>query len=116
VDEYMEQLKWTNGEPYERSRRLPKTETQEEYKKEFETAAYSSALHHDENTWDILNQTMAHKREQLELKIADRDLVQQCGNNPFMTNNNYVNDIAIRDQYLKPINTSTFEKSGAKST
>jgi len=111
----MEQLKWTNGEPYERSRRLPKSPSQEEYKKEIETAAYSSALHHDENTWDILNQDMAHKREQLELKIADRDLVQQCGNNPFMTNNNYVDDIAIRDQYLKPINTSTFEKSGAKS-
>ncbi len=116
VDEYMEHLKWTNGEPYERSRRLPKSPSQEEYKKEIEDAAYSSALHHDENTWDILNQDMAHKRENLDLKIADRDLVHQCGNNPFMTNNNYVNDIAIRDQYLKPINTSTFEKSGAKSS
>lgn len=115
--------KWTLGEPYERSRRLnrenqPQSETIEnenhEFSKEIEQSAYTTSLHHDENTWDILNQSLyeqgfrqSNKRELLDDKIAHRDLVQQIGFNPFLTNqSNYVDDIAIRDQYLKPISTT----------
>ena len=52
--------KWTKGEPYERSRRIFKEQSDkdiEKFNKEIETSAYSTALNHDENTWDILNQT-----------------------------------------------------------
>jgi hypothetical protein len=31
----------------------------EEFSKSVETSAYTSALHYDENTWDILNQSIA---------------------------------------------------------
>ena len=108
--------KWTEGEPYERSRRIIKSvdvPQNEKFSKELETSAYSSSLHHDENTWDILNQHAAlngfrvsNKREDLDTKIADRDLVQQCGFNPFLSDNNYINDISVRDQFLKPVNTT----------
>jgi hypothetical protein len=110
------ELKWTNKEPYERSRRLKPGETIENpnFSKEVETNAYSNALNHDEHTWDILNQSsvgvafkVSNKREELDNKIADRQLVQQIGYNPFLGNNDYVTDIAIRDQFLKPINTKT---------
>ena len=53
--------KWTKGEPYERSRRIFKEQEEkdsEKFNKEIEKSAYSSALNHDENTWDILNQTL----------------------------------------------------------
>jgi len=107
--------KWTKGEPYERSRRLKHVQELEnkEFSKGVEEAAYTSSLNHDENTWEILNQTIAgsgfkvsYKREELDSKIAGRDMIQQIGFNPFLGEQNYVNDITIRDQFLKPINTT----------
>ena len=107
--------KWTKGEPYERSRRLKHVQKieNEEFSREMESSAYSSSLHHDENTWDILNQSIANngfkvsnKREELDSKIATRELTQQIGFNPFLGENSYINDITIRDQFLKPINTT----------
>jgi len=113
-------LKWTDGLPYERSRRM-KHQIQmenEEFSKSMETTAYTSSLHHDENTWDILNQSLSgagfkvsNKREELGDKLANREMVQQIGFNPFLGQSNYVDDISIRDQFLKPINTTQGEKS-----
>ncbi len=96
--------KWTKGEPYERTRRTYKQQLEEDTK-EIETSAYTSSLHHDENTWDILNIQSSNKREDLGAKIAERAPVQQCGFNPFLTSNNYVNAIG---EY--PLNT-TIEKT-----
>ena len=114
--------KWTNGQPYERSRRLKHVQEIEnkEFSKEVEKSAYSSSLHHDENTWDILNNNLSNmgfkatlplvkssnKREEMDLKMADRGLTQQIGFNPFLGENSYVNDISVRDHFLKPINTT----------
>ena len=108
--------KWTKGEPYERSKRIFKETEQidnEKFNKEIEKSAYSTSLNHDEYTWDILNQNssgngfkVSNKREDLDLKIADRELVQQIGGNPFLSDTNYVDDIATRDNFLKPVNTT----------
>jgi hypothetical protein len=107
--------KWTNGEPYERSRRLKHVQELEskQFSKEMDSAAYTSSLNHDENTWELLNQQAANngfkvsnKREELDTKIASREMVQQIGFNPFLNDNSYVNDISIRDQFLKPVNTT----------
>jgi hypothetical protein len=113
-------LKWTDGKPYERSRRM-KHQIQienEEFSKNMETSAYSSSLHHDEHTWDILNQShsgagfkVSNKREELGDKLANREMVQQIGFNPFLGESNYINDISVRDQFLKPVNTTQGEKS-----
>ena len=110
--------KWTKGEPYERSRRLKHVEEYEnkKFSKEMESSAYTTSLNHDENTWDILNQTtdgslfkVSSKREDLDTKISDRGLTQQIGFNPFLGENSYINDVAVRDQFLKPINTTQGE-------
>jgi len=114
--------KWSKGEIYEKSKRNINNQNnlknnneinELECLKEQEKTAYSSSLNYDENTWDILNQEVAlngfkisNKREDLDLKIADRDLVQQIGYNPFLSDTNYVDDILIRDKFLKPINTT----------
>jgi hypothetical protein len=107
--------KWSDGKPYERSMRMKLASEMEtkKFTKEVEESAYSSALNYDENTWDMLNQTLygsgfkvSNKREELDTKIAGRELVQQIGSNPFLGDQNYVDDIAIRDQFLKPINTT----------
>lgn len=107
--------KWTKGEPYERSRRKQINKNEDDICdniKQIENSAYTSSLNYDENTWDILNQSIydgfkkENKREELDFKIADRELVQQIGYNPFLNNSSYINDIQIRDQFLKPLNTS----------
>lgn len=105
--------KWSNGEPYERTRRFKHTQELEntQFSQEMEKSAYTSSLNHDENTWEILNKThsgftVSNKREELDTKISGRDLVQQIGFNPFLGENSYVNDVSIRDNFLKPINTT----------
>ena len=107
--------KWTKGEPYERSRRLKHVQELEnkQYSKEMDESAYTSSLNHDENTWDLLNQSVANsgfkvsnKREELDSKMAGRDMLQQIGFNPFLGENNYIDDISVRDQFLKPVNTT----------
>jgi len=113
--------KWSNGIPYKKSKRVTKNDTTEEeyveeqdelFSRKVEESAYSTSLNHDENTWDILNQglyngfTQSNKREALDDKIANRELVQQKGFNPFLNDSNYVEDISNSDMYLKPINTT----------
>jgi hypothetical protein len=111
--------KWTDGQPYERSRRL-KHQIQmenEEFSKNMDKSAYTSSLNHDENTWEILNQSISgsgfkvsNKREELGDKLANREMIQQIGFNPFLGQTNYADDISIRDQFLKPINTTQGDK------
>jgi hypothetical protein len=105
--------KWTNGQPYERSRRLKHVQELEnkEFTEKMETSAYSSSLFHDENTWDILNNKevmfkVSNKREELDSKMSDRGFIKQIGFNPFLGDNSYINDVAVRDQFLKPVNTT----------
>ncbi len=111
----MNSWKWSKGESYEKSKRIIKNETilEEEINlSKIEKDAYTSSLNHDENTWDILNQSIyndfkqSNKREDLDSKIADRELVQQIGVNPFLNQTNYIDDIATRDMFLKPKNTT----------
>jgi hypothetical protein len=131
--------KWTIGEPYERSKRrvysnnndenininelnvneLNVNELNELNRKQTENA-YTSSLNYDENTWDILNQSIANdgfkisnKREELGTKMADRELLKQIGYNPFLGENNYVDNISISDQFLKPVNTTTEKENNA---
>lgn len=112
--------KWTDGKPYERSRRMKHQIEMEnqEFSKNMDKSAYTSSLNHDENTWEILNQSLSgsgfkvsNKREELGDKLANREMIQQIGFNPFLGQTNYADDIAIRDQYLKPINTTQGEKN-----
>jgi hypothetical protein len=118
--------KWSNGQPYKKSKRPTKNVITEEeqfvdqdeiFSKNIEESAYSTSLNHDENTWDILNQgflKQSSKRETLDNKIADRELVQQKGFNPFLNESNYVEDISNSDMYLKPMNT-TLEREKNKT-
>ena len=46
------------------------------------------------------------RRETLDNKISDRELVSQRGTNPYSMQTSYVNDVVTRDMFLKPINTT----------
>ena len=110
-------LKWTDGKPYERTRRMKQQEIQqnkdEEFSQQIEKSAHESSLNHDENTWEILNQHLSgegfkvsNKREEIGDKLAHREMIQQIGFNPFLGQSNYVDDITKCDQFLKPVNTT----------
>ena len=107
--------KWTKGEAYERSRRIPNNsipvDNSNELGKTMEELAYSSSLHHDENTWEILNQSFngfrsTNKRADTDKRLAERDMIAQVNMNPYLVNNNYVEDIDVHSNFLKPQSTN----------
>jgi hypothetical protein len=104
--------KWTKGENYERSKRLAKESIDENLTKVIEQTAYESSLNHDESSWDLVNNLNNgfinfNKREDTDKKLAERQMMSQINMNPYLTNNDYVNDISIRDSFLKPLSTNT---------
>ena len=123
--------KWVKGETYQKSKRPIITKKDEsstnqidldQLNKDHQLGAYTSSLNYDENTWDILNQSVSqngfqnsNSREELDSKISNRQLVQQVGTNPFFDEKDYVDNVSIRDQYMKPINTTTDDNTKNKS-
>ncbi len=124
---YRMEWKWTHGGSYVRSKRQYNARNDNanndnninhdvndaKFNKEIEKSAYTTALNHDENTWDILNNIQSqgqkfedfrqvNKREDTDKKLAERDLMCQVSMNPYLTTNNYLNDVANRDTFLKP--------------
>jgi len=106
--------KWTKGENHDRSKRIYKTEINENFNKEIESTAFETSLNHDENTWEILNNSLFdknfvqfNKREDTDQKLSERQMVCQINMNPYLTNNSYVNDLTVHDQFLKPVSTNS---------
>ena len=94
--------KWTLGIPYYQSARPEKQVEIENCVQELDTQ--QSAI--KQSFIDGFDEP-TNKREELDNRVADRELVQQRGANPFLTSQStYVNDIIVRDMFLKPINTS----------
>jgi hypothetical protein len=93
--------KWTLGIPYYQSPRPEKQVETKNHVQELDTQ--QSAI----NQSFVEGFEPTNKREELDNRVADRELVQQIGANPFLTSqSSYVNDIVVRDMFLKPINTT----------
>jgi hypothetical protein len=104
--------KWRKGEPYDKSLRQHNSQISNleniEYIKNVEKSAYSTSLNQDETPWDILNNnfSLINKREITEQKQTERQNICQTNMNPYMCNNNYLEDVSNRDIFLKPISTN----------
>ena len=114
--------KWTKGENYDRSKRIYKQKIDENFNKEIESSALETALNHDENTWEILNNSLFdknfvqnNKREDTDKKLSERQMICQVNMNPYLTNNSYVNDLSVHDQFLKPVSTN-YNKENSEIT
>ena len=124
----MKTWKWSTGEPYYKSARPEKTgeETNTNthsnldpnYEYDSQKNAINQSLADDSffnqdsdllnitNTMFSRNQTANEtRREDIDTKMADRELLAQRGVNPFLQTS-YVSDIVTRDMYLKPVNTT----------
>jgi hypothetical protein len=126
----MNTWKWTLGEPYYKSARPSKQDKDKEIVDEKDnTFGYDSQqnainqsladdtfLNPDADLLSITNSMFSRnqqhgsgtgtRREDLDFKMGDRELISQRGVNPFLQQTSYVNDIVTRDMFLKPINTT----------
>ena len=127
----MNEWKWSKGETYYKSARIEKKKTnisdndndnlnEINENKINENAIKQSLDGFYTNTNTNLNTNLnsndefievysrsGNRREDLDNKISDRELLFQRGTNPFLVNTNYVNDVTISDNYLKPRNTTS---------
>lgn len=95
--------KWSIGEAYYKSARRPKMAEIQIKEEDTQQNAIMQSLA-EENGTEFRN---VNRREILGDKIADREMVGQIGTNPFLqSQSSYVNDVVIRDMFLKPINTT----------
>jgi|LauGreStaDraftv2_3_1035109.scaffolds.fasta_scaffold215132_1 hypothetical protein len=107
------QWKWSKGLNYDRSKRIFKESMDDNFNKIVEETAYTSSLNHDENTWEIMNNNLFDKgfvqnskREDTDKKLSERQMMCQVNMNPYLTNNSYVQDLSVHDQYMKPVSTN----------
>ena len=118
----MNTWKWSTGEAYYKSARPEKQEKQEKQSIEYEYDSQTNAINQsladdsfynqDSDLMNITNSMFSRnqnssgtRRESLDTKMADRQMIAQRGVNPFLQSS-YVNDIVTRDMFLKPINTT----------
>ena len=119
--------KWSTGEPYYRSARQEPQLTQQSQGYDSQTNAINQSLaDYSQGQNQIQNQIQSQdsdlisitntmfsrnqnnsgtRREDIDCKMADREMLAQRGVNPFLQTS-YVNDIVTRDMFLKPINTT----------
>jgi len=105
--------KWSKGLNYDRTKRINKDSMDDNFNKIVEDTAYTTSLNHDENTWEILNNNLFDKgfvqnskREDTDKKLSERQMMCQVNMNPYLTNNTYVQDLSVHDQFMKPISTN----------
>ncbi len=128
----VKEWKWSLGEPYQRSARFRKSQEQiDEEKMEFnremeqhnnqsKKSAYEQSFLTENDSWGIndfgsgsgptngsFSLQTSNKREETYNKMAEREMVGQVGFNPFLSNNSYIDDVNIQENFLKPISTSS---------
>lgn len=107
----MFEWKWSLGNPYYKSpRKINNEKNRDIY--DVDNKALNQSLGYDDDLMNITNSIFSrnqslssNRRESLDSKISDRDMIAQRGVNPYLQNN-YVNDVVARDMFLKPLNTT----------
>ena len=87
----MNEIKWTNGESCIRSKRIVNDDLSNQFLVE----------NQEPKTFN--------KRDIANNKINERIMISQIGQNPFLSRNNYLEDLDIQENFLKPKN-SNFQK------
>lgn len=113
--------KWTYGEKYEKSMRVPQEKKREPMvavTKESENYAITQSLFSEEESW-IMEKTLQQRqgmllrepnqRESTYNRMSEREMYGQIGMNPFLSNNNYAEDLVAQEQFMKPQST-TFDR------
>jgi len=107
---------WSNGDICERSPRRKLQERQQQQQQqqqqdnyrplEQSEHAHSQALLSENDIWSIDEPVHINKREDTYNRISEREMICQTGQNPFMSENNYLKDLMVHDSFMKPQNTT----------
>lgn len=113
--------RWSNGETYYKSaREIQKDEkVSDDYTETLNYDSRQNAINQslsDNTDMDMINITNSmfsrnqtesnNRREHLDDKLANREMLFQRGVNPFLNQTSYVNDVVVRDMFLKPACTT----------
>ena len=84
-----------------------------------EKTAYEQSLLSENDIWSIDGHVFTdkplNKREDNYNKMSEREMFGQINQNPFLVQNNYLDDLMNQDKYLKPLSTTSAsekEKNG----
>jgi hypothetical protein len=116
--------KWTCGEKMEKTPRIPPTIVKkDEYYREdsyqqqhqptenHERTAYEQSLLSENDIWSIDGSVFIdkplNKREDNYNKMSEREMFGQINQNPFLVQNNYLDDLMNQEKFLKPMSTSS---------
>jgi hypothetical protein len=123
----MNSWKWSTGEAYYKSARIEPQKEKKEPQVSYdsgenairqsladESHGFGDELFSTDNDLISITNSMfsrsqndsGTRREELDNKMADRGLVFQRGVNPYLNQTSYVNDVVVRDMFLKPLNTT----------
>jgi hypothetical protein len=114
--------KWNCGEKMEKTPRssqkiMKKREYYEEesYEQQPSTnhdrTAYEQSLLSENDIWSIDGSVFIdkplNKREDNYNKMSEREMFGQINQNPFLVQNNYLDDLMNQEKFLKPMSTSS---------
>jgi hypothetical protein len=93
-------IKWSYGEKYEQSTPADK----EKYTIQSNDYNTMNELLFDDGTDACMR--VSNKREDANTKLNERLLIENVNQNPFLPRNNYINDLKVQDEFLKPKNSN----------
>jgi len=115
--------KWTCGEKMEKTPRIsPTIVKKNEYYEEdpyqsqqpstnHDRSAYEQSLLSENDIWSIDGSVFIdkplNKREDNYNKMSEREMFGQINQNPFLVQNNYLDDLMNQEKFLKPMSTSS---------
>jgi hypothetical protein len=123
--------KWTCGEKMEKTPRssqkiMKKNEYYEEdpYQQQPSTnhdrTAYEQSLLSENDIWSIDGSVFIdkplNKREDNYNKMSEREMFGQINQNPFLVQNNYLDDLMNQEKFLKPMSTSSEKEKNTSNS
>ncbi len=100
----IQHLIWSKGEKYEQSLKSDK----EKYLAQVENVAEDynkmKGILFDDGTESCMR--VSNKREDANTKLSERCMIENISQNPFLSRNNYLNDLQVQDEFLKPKNSN----------
>ena len=77
----------------------------------YERTAYEQSLLSENDIWSIDGSVFIdkplNKREDNYNKMSEREMFGQINQNPFLVQNNYLDDLMNQEKFLKPMSTSS---------
>jgi len=108
-------FKWSTGEKYEQSTPGDKMKYN---KDKYDKDKYDKDKYDMPNDYNSMKSLLfedgtescmrvSNKREDANTKLNERCMIESISQNPFLPRNNYINDLQIQDEFLKPRNSNS---------